>query len=161
MNVVVPPVVVGGRILRIVSSAPHFYEVEEWMGQWWEPGSVTLSVAIAAPAATDHELDVQSVPEAERVGGPERISIEQLSEKMRAPVRAYEVDIAQLLASPVENGVRRREYAGSSKFRRPRAPKQSTTDKRRDGAGPQSGSDWTGPFRRATDIAHDTPPSAQ
>ena len=154
MNVVVPPVLVGGRILRIVSSTPHLYEVEEWVGEWWEPSSVTLSVATAAQAATSDEMDAQGVPEAERFGGTERLSIEQLSEHMRAPVRAYDIDIAKLLASPAEHGVRRREYAGSAKFRRPRALKKEK-DKRRGGDNGHTASDWAGPFRRATDITHD------
>jgi len=161
MNVVVPPVLVGGKILRIVSSTPHLYEVEEWVGEWWEPSGVTLSAATMASAATAEELDAQGVPEAERVASADRLSIEHLSERLRAPVNAYEFDIAKLTATQTEGVVRRREYLGSAKFRRPRAPNKKKVGEKRlaHGSGESAAQEWTGPFRRATDAGRDTPPS--
>jgi hypothetical protein len=161
MNVVVPPVLVGGKILRIVSSAPHLYEVEEWVGEWWEPSSVTLSVATMAPVASREELDARGVPESERTSGAERLSIEHLSERLRAPVNAFEFDISKPPSISTEGMVRRREYAGSAKFRRPRAPNKKKLSEKRRAAGTDESSsqEWTGPFRRATDVGRDTPPS--
>lgn len=77
MRVIVPPVVVGDRICRIVSAVESLLEVEEWVGQWWAPSSVTLSDASHAPAADAVRLRARGVPPEDyafntpRPGGPE------------------------------------------------------------------------------------------
>ena len=56
MRVVVPPVLVRDRLCRIVAPVESLLEVEEWVGEWWEPSVVTLSAVSTAAAATDAQL---------------------------------------------------------------------------------------------------------
>lgn len=156
MQVVVPPVYVGGRILRVISSTPHLYEVEEWVGEWWEPSVITLSVATSAPSAPEEVLDAAGVPAEDRLGVAERLSVEELSERMRSHVRDYSNEMPLLGAHASGPRARRREYAGSAKFRRPRAPKKDA-DRRGASAPSAESAPWTGPLRRASDHSGETP----
>lgn len=158
MQMVVPPVYVGGRILRVVSPTPHLYEVEEWVGEWWEPSVVTLSVATSAPSASPDLLDAHRVPVEDRHTQGLRLSFEELSERMRAHVRDYTQEMPSPDLHSSGPRARRREYAGSAKFRRPRAPKAGT--ERRSTDAKEEEAKWTGPFRRGSDQTHESPPSA-
>jgi hypothetical protein len=66
MRVIVPPVVVDGRICRIVAPLPTLVEVQEWKGEWWLLSDVLLSTAAVAPPAPHPLLEVQGVPPADR-----------------------------------------------------------------------------------------------
>ena len=51
MRVILAPVVVDGKICRIVAPVPSLLEVQEWVGDFWLPSDAMLStVATAAPA---------------------------------------------------------------------------------------------------------------
>lgn len=156
MHVVVPPVFIAGRILRVISSTPHLYEVEEWVGEWWEPSQVTLSVATSARNATAQELDTQGVPAEDRLDAVERLSYEQLSERLRAHVHDYTHELPSTGAPATGPRARRREYTGSGKFRRPRMP-QKGAERRGATEQSQETAPWTGPLRRATDHTRETP----
>lgn len=65
MNVVLPPVVVDGKICRIVAPVPSLLEVQEWMGAFWLPSDVLLSTATAAAPAPLALLHSHGVPRAD------------------------------------------------------------------------------------------------
>ena len=118
MRVVVPPVLVGDRICRIVSPVESLLEVEEWVGAWWAPSGVTLSVASVAPGADPSVLETHGVPAADWVAADARPDLSEIESLMRArdpargePMRLDE-DVRRL--SPP----RRRKYPGNARFRR-------------------------------------------
>ncbi len=155
MRVIVPPVVVGDRICRIVAAVESLLEVEEWVGQWWEPSTVTLSDASLGVPASEVVLEARGVP----------------SDDWRTiDARSAEVDIQALLqtrdpqrAEPMrlDDGVtrsnppRRRSYPGNARFssRTIAAMERAkeVPDRRR-----RSDGNRNGPRRRKTD----TPPDA-
>lgn len=62
MDVLVPPVVAGGRICRVVSPVASLIEVQEWMGEYWLPSDLLLSAVRRAPPAPRHLLEAHAVP---------------------------------------------------------------------------------------------------
>ena len=70
MRVVIAPVLVGKRIVRLVAPLDSLLEVEEWVGEWWEPTDVTLTVASRAPSAPFALLRRRGVPAEDCVVGP-------------------------------------------------------------------------------------------
>jgi hypothetical protein len=72
--VLVPPVVVGSRICRVVSPIESIIEVEEWVGEWWEPSSVTLTAASRAPLADWKLLVSAGIPPADHAATIARVS---------------------------------------------------------------------------------------
>jgi hypothetical protein len=118
MRVVVPPVLVGDRICRIVSPVESLLEVEEWVGAWWAPSGVTLSVVGLAPGADPSMLRTYGVPPTDWVAEDPRPDFSEIESLMRArepgrgePMRLDE-DVRRL--SPP----RRRKYPGNARFRR-------------------------------------------
>ncbi len=66
MRVIVPPVLVGDRICRIVSALESLLEVEEWVGAWWEPSDVPLTQVSSATAASELVLFARNVPKSDQ-----------------------------------------------------------------------------------------------
>ena len=118
MRVVVPPVLVGDRICRIVSPVESLLEVEEWVGAWWAPSGVTLSVASLAPDVDPSVLQTRGVPPTDWLTDEPRPDFSEIESLMRArdPARAepmrLDEDVRRL--SPP----RRRKYPGNARFRR-------------------------------------------
>jgi hypothetical protein len=119
MQVLVPPVMLGGRIYRIVSPVDALLEVEEWVGAWWEPCSVPLTQVSIAPAATEAMLDALGVPSDERSASTERLAQPDLEALMRSrdperPVGMRFDDEVVSRAAPLL----KRQYPGNTRFRR-------------------------------------------
>ena len=119
MRVVVPPVLIDGRICRIVSPVTALLEVEEWVGEWWQPSTVPLTRASVADAAPLDLLVARGVPDADRVAPQDRPSREEIEAMIRTsdpdrPVEArFDEDVPRM--APVA----RRDYPGSARFGRP------------------------------------------
>lgn len=152
MRILVAPVLVGDRICRIISPIASLLEVEEWVGEWWEPSTVTLTTASQSPSAPDRLLEERGVPAADRVATEPRTSDPEIQGLMRAdqPARAPSARIEDTF-TPRAHGARRRQYSGNGRFRRPRESTPLSTLDRADLRRPGSEGDWQGPFRRATD----------
>lgn len=144
MRVVVPPGFVGSRLVRVVAAVPSLLEVEEWMGEWWEPSTVTLSDATAAPTASAEALDAAGVPAGDRVVDGERFTTDTISTLLTAPVQLNVGSQLNSLEKKFNGGRRRNEYAGSAKFGR-------RNFKNRRESKDAAEQPWAGPFRRATD----------
>jgi hypothetical protein len=150
MRVVVAPVLVDDRICRIVSAIQSLLEVEEWVGGWWEPSLIPLTLVSSAPQADPRTLRARGVPDEDCLAEaprPTPVDIESLM-RPRDPERPsdmrFDEDVHQI------NGPRKRKYPGNARFRRdPRGGSAADIDRRRD-----TDAEWTGPRRRATD----TPP---
>ena len=65
MRVIVPPVVVNGRICRIVAPIPTLVEVQEWKDAWWLLSDVLLTTAASSPPAPVSLLEMRGVPPAD------------------------------------------------------------------------------------------------
>jgi hypothetical protein len=119
MRVVVPPVLVGDRICRIVSALESLLEVEEWVGAWWEPSSIPLTLASRASRASDAMLDARGVPESDRAEPavwPTQGDIEALM-RARDPQRPDGMRFDEetvVRAQPV----RKPDYPGNARFRK-------------------------------------------
>lgn len=152
MRILVAPVLVGDRICRIVSPIASLLEVEEWVGEWWEPSTVTLTTASQAPLALDRLLDERGVPVADRVATEPRASDPEIQVLLlaREPAVSPNERIDDAPAR-LANGTRRRQYSGNARFRRARAATPSTALDRADLRRPGSDGEWRGPYRRATD----------
>jgi hypothetical protein len=154
MRVIVPPVVVGDRICRIVAAVESLLEVEEWVGQWWEPSTVTLSDASLGVSATEAVLESRGVPTDDwRVATPRLADMEiQALLQTRDPhvAEPMRLDDAVTRSSPP----RRRSYPGNARFSSrtiaamERA--QEVPDRRR-----RSDGNRNGPRRRKTDTPTD------
>ncbi len=150
MRVIVPPVVVGDRICRIVSAVESLLEVEEWAGQWWEPSSVTLSDASHGRSVDAEALRARGVPPedciatAPRSGGSEIQALLQTRDPDHGQEMLLNDDVMRSTPS------RRRSYPGNARFSsRTIAAVEGpteTTERRRPGDGK-----WKGPRRRKTD----------
>lgn len=150
MRVVVPPVLVDDRIVRIVSPVESLLEVEEWVGAWWEPSGVTLTQASIAPVAPDALLHERGVPREDCEASeprPAQMDIEALIHT-RDPARPDQLRFDEdtvVRAAPV----RRRKYPGNSRFRRHSAASGSSAvdpERRK-----KKSSDPNTPRRRASD----------
>ncbi|MCC7003408.1 MAG: hypothetical protein IT357_14720 [Gemmatimonadaceae bacterium] len=159
MRVVVSPVLVGERIVRIVSPVDSLLEVEEWVGEWWEPSAVTLTTASQAPSASMAVLRSRGVPVEDCEETPSRPSVRALQFLMLATARdANDPLIASDLTTRPLRGLRRKSYPGNARFRRGTATKRASTPdaavrdadaaaERRQDRSPT----WQGPWRRASD----------
>ena len=151
MRVVVAPVLVDDRICRIVSAIQSLLEVEEWVGGWWEPSLIPLTLVSSSPQADPVMLRARGVPPedcATDVPRPDQIDIESQM-RPRDPERPsdmrFDEDVHQI------NGPRKRKYPGNARFRRdPRGGSAAAEAERRRG----TDTEWAGPRRRASD----TPP---
>jgi hypothetical protein len=167
MRVVVSPVLVGDRIVRIVSPVDSLLEVEEWVGEWWEPSAITLTTASQAPSAPVALLQARGVPLEDCAETPSRPTEHALQFLMLATARdANDPLIASDLTTRPVRGLRRKSYPGNARFRRgtttTRASKPDvaphntdavdTADRRQDNA-----TAWDGPWRRATDRPTEDP----
>ncbi|MFN0098754.1 MAG: hypothetical protein ACKVS7_08780 [Gemmatimonadaceae bacterium] len=161
MRVVVSPVLVGDRIVRIVSPVDSLLEVEEWVGEWWEPSAITLTTASQAPSAPVALLRSRGVPLEDCAETSSRPTEHALQFLMLATARdANDPLIASDLTTRPVRGLRRKSYPGNARFRRgtpnKRAAQQDrarrptgavdTADRRQD-----QSSTWQGPWRRASD----------
>jgi hypothetical protein len=147
MRVVVPPVIVDDRICRIVSPVESLLEVEEWVGAWWEPSAVPLTIASLAPRASERVLLESGVPEADRMHGAVRPTSEEIEAILltRDPERSAQMRFDEQVQRGT--GPRRRKYPGNARFRRDaRGGTGTEADRRHDAP-----REWTGPWRRATD----------
>lgn len=115
MHVIVPPVLIGDSIYRIVAPLPSLLEVEEWMGEWWEPCTLTFRTVASAPPAAHTLLESRGVPRDERGSPAQRASVEAIEAML----------LAHVIFRPSTNGVppvegasgrRRKSYAGSARF---------------------------------------------
>jgi hypothetical protein len=167
MRVVVPPVVVRERIYRIVSPVASLLEVEEWVGEWWEPSVLTLSSVSAAPRASEHELSHHGVPYVDWGIEVERATSRAIEAMMLAQPDRRPND---LKLAPTEAGAtggrRRKLYPGSKRFRRGTVKTSGRetprgTGKRATDGGDASAAPWSGPWRRATDLLPDARPDAK
>jgi hypothetical protein len=152
MRVVVAPVVVDGRICRIVSPVATLLEVEEWAGEWWEPSVMPLTLVSSAPLADAELLRARGLPVDDCTTSeprPSQVDIEALM-MTRDPEQSSEERFNDDVRRTV--GTRRRKYPGNARFRRePRGGPGVEADRRQDSA-----TEWHGPWRRASD----TPPPA-
>lgn len=119
MRVVVAPVVIDGRICRIVSPVASLLEVEEWAGAWWEPSVLPLTLVSSAPLADTAELLACGVPMADCIESEPRPLQRDIEASLvtRDPERTP----AMRLDDDVHRGdqPRRRAYPGNARFRRP------------------------------------------
>jgi hypothetical protein len=115
VHVVIPPVLIGDRIFRIVAPLPSLLEVEEWMGEWWEPSTLTFRTVSSAPPASHLVLASRGVPRQEWGAPEERVSMEAIDAMLRAHVIFRPPTNG---APPAEgaNGRRRKSYPGSARF---------------------------------------------
>ncbi len=152
MRIVIAPVLVGDRICRIVSPVDSLLEVEEWVGEWWEPSTVTLTLASQAPAAPESLLQERGVPPEDRAPSGPRPDAGEIQALLRArePHAAEPPTLADAGAATRAHGARRRNYSGNARFRRaPAAPGLDRADLRRE----EPATEWKGPWRRASDRA--------
>ena len=159
MRILSPPVLVGERLCRVVSPIASLLEVEEWVGAWGEPSAVTITTASQARQAPATILHERGVPaEDHATGAP--VLLGDVQTLMRASVVAY---VQPLAVDPESarrsHGSRRKVYAGNSRFRRGRAAgaADSTQAELRDRT---STTEWSGPWRRATDDPSPPGPAA-
>lgn len=151
MRVLVAPVLVGDRICRIVSPIDSLLEVEEWVGEWWEPSSVTLTAASQAPAASEQVLHARGVPPDDRRASESGVSDPDIQSLLRAHQPAAP-DHPDLIPSDGSRtaGRRRREYPGNARFRRGRPAAAAPLD--RGDLRRADDPDRRGPRRRASDL---------
>ncbi len=151
MRVVVPPVIVGDRICRIVSPVASLLEVEEWAGAWWEPSTIQLTIASEATAAPESLLRDLGIPLSDCVATEPRPAQREIEASMmtldpdRPANMRFEDEVVRRLGTP-----KRRKYPGNARFRRgvPPAPEpvEDPLERRR-----ATRVDPDGPRRRATD----------
>jgi hypothetical protein len=121
MRVLVAPVLVGDRICRIVSPIESLLEVEEWVGEWWEPSSVTITTASQSPPASERLLLERGVPPEDHRSSEPATSDPEIQSLLRArepaPPTAALFDRAD---APRASAARPREYPGNARFLRGR-----------------------------------------
>jgi hypothetical protein len=147
MRVVVAPVIVDDRICRIVAPVESLLEVEEWVGEWWEPSAVPLTIASVAPAAPTAVLHERGVPESDCLAGAIRPTPEEIEAILltRDPERSAQMRFDEQVRRGT--GPRRRMYPGNARFRRgARGGTSTEVDRRR-----ELPREWNGPWRRSTD----------
>jgi hypothetical protein len=142
MRVVVPPVLVGDRICRIVSALESLLEVEEWVGAWWAPSDVPLTLVSSAAPASDALLQLRGVPESDRMGITDRPLPSDFEALMRSrdPERPAGMRFDEEPVVRVQPA-RKPEYPGNARFRKNAGGGGAPVAKSRRGAdrGPQSG----------------------
>ena len=122
MRVLVAPVLVGDRICRIVSPIDSLLEVEEWVGEWWEPSSVTLTTASQSPPASEHLLRDHGVPPEDRGSFLPSPTDDEIQTLLRGGEPAAPALFAPAITDPPRApSARSREYPGNARFLRRRA----------------------------------------
>lgn len=159
MRILSPPVLVGERICRVVSPIASLLEVEEWVGAWWEPSAVTITTASQAPQASVAVLHARGVP-----AGDHTMEASMHLGDVQALMRASVVPYVQPLAVSPDNerrptGSRRKVYSGNSRFRRGRSA-GTDTHTQKEQRERTSATEWSGPWRRATDDPSSLGPAA-
>ncbi len=155
MRILVGPVLVGDRICRIVSPIESLLEVEEWVGEWWEPSQVTLTLASQSPTATAAELAARGVPGEDCAPDAPRATEATVQRLLLAsPSSAAETPGIDGQPHTRAHGKRRKVYPGNARFRQLRMGRRAgrataVADERRS----ETPVAWTGPWRRATDHA--------
>ena len=152
MRVIVPPVVVGDRICRIIAPVASLLEVEEWVGQWWEPSAVTLSEASLGVSAPDALLAARGVPADDWRASEARSGEQDIQAllQIRDPEREQRLDEDVARSMPT----RRRSYPGNARFSsRAIAAAERRTDDSDRRARPEAAT--PGPHRRETDTPID------
>lgn len=147
MRIIVPPVLIGTRICRIVAPVEHLLEVEEWVGEWWEPCALTISEVGAAPRVSEKMLDQRAVPREDRGPNDDRTSASAIQTMMLAHVMLRPENTDVTPSSNITRGPRQKVYSGSRRFGNRRG---SQADRRRSGRG-ENAEQWNGPWRRASD----------
>lgn len=121
MRVLVAPVLVGDRICRIVSPIDSLLEVEEWVGEWWEPSSVTLTAASQAAPASERLLRARGVPAADRRATEQGVTEPDIQSLLRAHEPAAPTGSPPVPSADRPGTERRaREYPGNARFLRGR-----------------------------------------
>lgn len=129
MRVLVAPVLVGDRICRIVSPIDSLLEVEEWVGEWWEPSGVTLTAASQAPRASEHVLAARGVPPEDHHATEPRATDPEIQSLLRACDPAPPSGAPQEhMRQPRAPSLRQREYPGNARFLRGRKPPRTPRD---------------------------------
>lgn len=129
MRVIVPPVLVGNRICRVVAAVESLLEVEEWVGEWWEPSNITLSEASLAERASMDVLFQRGVPTIDWNSGAKRTPASTIAAILLAPVQSRPNDASWLAASPAKRpSPPERHYPGSARFRRGRPAAKDPSD---------------------------------
>ncbi len=147
MRVVIAPAMVGDRICRVVSPVASLLEVEEWVGEWWEPSVIPLTMVSLAPAASDDVLEARGVPQEDRAASEPRPAPDDIEASLMThdPARAADMQFDDAVRRGT--GPRRRTYPGNARFRRDARRGTATEDDRRR----ELPMEWHGPWRRATD----------
>jgi hypothetical protein len=129
VRVLVPPVLVGDRICRIVSPVDSLLEVEEWMGAWWEPSTIPLTTASTALRAPDDLLRDRGVPADDCVASevrPDEHDIQAMlliHDPDRPAQMRFDEDVVRVTS------IRARKYPGNARFsRRPASAHDDTPD---------------------------------
>lgn len=94
MRVVIPPVLVGLRLCRVVSPVESILVVEEWVEDWWEPSSVTLTAVSLAPLASTPLLAALGVPRSDHGGYGPRVSSQEIQLLMMAPTNSSRMTVS-------------------------------------------------------------------
>ncbi len=158
MRVVVPPVLLGDRIVRIVSPVESLLEVEEWVGEWWEPSGVTLTEASVAPAAPTELLLSRGLPPDDCVATHARPALRDIEALIhtRDPERSTSPRFdEELVARAVP--ARRRKYPGNARFRRHAASGRDSAEPDPERRKKKS-TDPLSPRRRASDLPPESSP---
>jgi hypothetical protein len=119
MRVIVAPVIVNDRVCRIVSPVDSLLEVEEWVGEWWAPSTIPLTIASLAETAPQSLLIDLGIPasdwfaiELRPAQGEIEASMQTLNSE-RPPEMRMEDEVVRRGAGP-----KRRVYPGNARFRR-------------------------------------------
>jgi len=119
MRVIVAPVIVNDRVCRIVSPVDSLLEVEEWVGAWWAPSTIPLTIASLAATAPQAMLLDLGIPasdwfaiELRPAQGDIEASMQTRNSERSAEMR-MEDEVVRRGAGP-----KRRAYPGNARFRR-------------------------------------------
>jgi hypothetical protein len=118
MRVILAPVVIDGRICRVVSAIDTLLEVEEWVGAWWEPSLVTISDAARGTPASDALLLAGGVPPTDWIVTEARSDAASVLRQLRPalPTDGLAPDVDPPPLPPLDV----RFYAGNARFNRKR-----------------------------------------
>jgi hypothetical protein len=129
MRVLVAPVLVGDRICRIVSPIDSLVEVEQWMGEWWEPSSVTLTAASQSPRASEAVLSDRGVPPEDWHADGDAMTDAEIQSLLRASEPA--APAGRPSGPAIERRLpasRPREYPGNARFLRGQSSPRTSRD---------------------------------
>ncbi len=140
MRVVVSPVLVGHRICRIVSALESLLEVEEWVGAWWAPSDVPLTLVSTAEPVSDDLLQAQGVPESDRAV----LTVRPLQSDFEALMRSRDPERPDGMRFDEETAeraqpARKPEYPGNARFRKNGGTVRAPASKARRAPNPKGG----------------------